>query len=130
MLDPENPKLVLPNLTPAVRRAVEAAIDLAACSGAAGVQATHLLQGLLAEEEGRAATLLSNAGLSVALVNEALTKPAYSNDTASTQERTNPDFSEAGEIVEYAAELAVDLTGDRTVASEHLLMALLRRSEP
>jgi thiamine-phosphate pyrophosphorylase len=130
MLDPENPKLVLPNLTPAVNRAVEAAIDLAAGSGAAGVQPTHLLQGLLAEEEGRAAALLSNAGLSLALVNEALTKPAYSKDTASTQERTSPDFSEAGEIVEYAAEIAVDLTGDRTVASEHLLMALLRRSEP
>ena len=53
---------MLPELSPAVERALEAARVLARQLGAPDVRPPHLLHGLLAEEEGRAATLLRDAG--------------------------------------------------------------------
>jgi thiamine-phosphate pyrophosphorylase len=106
---------MLPELTPAVERAVAAARDLAR---AAEVRPPHLLHGLLAEEEGRAATLLLGAGVDPAAARALLA------DLASRG--PNSPGRDIAPLVEMARELSGELYLERTVASDALLLVLLR----
>src|SRR5207244_7364994 len=63
---PRDRPLMLPNLTPAVARALQTAQDWARRLRATEVQPLHFLFGLLDEEEGKAALLLERFGVSAA----------------------------------------------------------------
>jgi thiamine-phosphate pyrophosphorylase len=113
---------MLPNLTPAVARALEVAQSLARNAGAGAVEPRHLLLALLHEEEGRAATALTRAG--VYLSAYAFTEPAPIGEKSVD---TLPLGSLAYEVLTYAREVADELTGDRTIAGDHVVLALVRR---
>jgi thiamine-phosphate pyrophosphorylase len=110
--------------TPAVARALEAAPELARGQGAAHTEPVHLFLSLIQEEEGRAALLLAGAGLAPADASRALTE----RPTAAAQSPAAlPPHGELTEqVIGSARALAYELTGERTVASEHLLLAVLR----
>ena len=114
---------MLPEMTPAVARALEAARRRGCAQGASELQPAHLLAGLLEEEEGRAAILLSRAG-----VDPAADRGPAVPDTGPTAELPLSPVSVAA--LAEARTLAGNLTGDHTVASEMLLLALLRADEP
>jgi len=108
------------DLTPAVTRALEIARQWANCQRSARIQPAHLLQGLLHEDEGRPWQLLMQTGLDPQLVRRAL--PAAADGCSEGE----PIPSEAlAEILSRADELARSLAGEDSVASEHLLFALL-----
>lgn len=117
---------MLPDLTPAVARALQAAQHLALLQGAADVSAADLLAGLLEEEEGRAADLLSRARLDLAAYRRASARPAGSPRPTETPLPLSP---EARRVFDTARELAADLAAERTVHSEHLLLALVRTAQ-
>jgi thiamine-phosphate pyrophosphorylase len=111
--------------TPAVARALEAAPELARRAAAAWVEPVHLLLGLLQEEEGRAALLLAGAGLAPAEAVRALSPTGDVPPPAGV-----PVYSGLTELTLAAArELAYELTNEPTVASEHLLLAVLRTDD-
>jgi thiamine-phosphate pyrophosphorylase len=113
--------------TPAVARALEAAPDLARTQGAAHTEPVHLFLGLIREEEGRAALLLAGAGLAPADAQRALAARA----AAGPPPAERPPHGELTEqVLSGARELAYELSGERTVASEHLLLAVLRADAP
>ncbi len=112
---------MLPELTPAVERAVTAARELARAVGAADVQSLHLLHGLLAEEEGRAATLLLGAGVDPVAARTLLADLASRELAGAGQD--------IGALLEEARELSGELYLERIVASDALLLVLLR-TEP
>lgn len=112
--------------TPAVARALEAALAWAGRHGALEIRPLHLLEGLLEEQEGRAAALLAAGGLAPEIALTAL--------TVGTAEEAPPGvelpFSASAEqILASAREVARDLFGERTVASEQLLLALVREDD-
>jgi thiamine-phosphate pyrophosphorylase len=101
--------------TAAVGRALEAA-RLWAVADQAAVGAAHLLQGLLAEEEGRAWLLLGKAGVDP----QSLRRPA---PPESLEEP--PLDAAARDALVRARALARGLGEEASIASEHLLFALL-----
>jgi thiamine-phosphate pyrophosphorylase len=107
------------SLTPAVARALEVARLYAASGGAAEVLPEHVLHGLLEEEEGRATTVLTRAGLRWAEYLLGRVARAEEGPVLPLAGRTQ-------ETLRLARELAVDLTGESTLSSEPLLLALLR----
>ncbi len=109
---------MLPDLTPAVERALAAARDLARSAGAADVHPLHLLHGLLAEEEGRAATLLRDAGA------DPIAARAVLADLAARP--AGPAGRDLAPLLEQARELSRELYLERTIASDALLFVLLR----
>lgn len=114
---------MVPNLTPAVGRAMQAAQECARVLGALHVRPAHLLQALLREEEGRAAALLQGAGLDLAAYLQACARPPV---TAAPQpgDTPLPLSPDAQSILDRAQEFAADSSAERTVASEHLVLAL------
>lgn len=118
--------MFLPSLTPAVARALEAAQRWACRQGAAQVAPEQLLLGLLDEEAGRAATMLLRAGLDV---------PAFrhgANQTSGApsprdEDQAIPLAAASEQVFAEARDLAAQTSAERTVASEHLLDALLRQ---
>ena len=120
---------MLPDLTPAVERALDAARELARAVGALDVQPLHLLHGLLAEDEGRAATLLSDGGVDAAAARTALRDLAISRQTvvgSSSQTKSLPLRQSLEAIFPQARELAGELYLERTIPSDALLLVLLR----
>jgi thiamine-phosphate pyrophosphorylase len=114
---------MLPELTPAVARAIQSAHLRARGRGQPEVEPADLLYGLLQEEEGRAAVLLNRASADVAAVRGALETPLASLDTA----KAPLPFSHASQaVLSLATELAVELTAEHTIASDALLIALVR----
>jgi thiamine-phosphate pyrophosphorylase len=105
---------MLPELTPAVDRAVAAARALA---GGADVRPLHLLHELLAEDEGRAATLLRQAGVDPAAARTLL---------ADLAARGSGGGAGIASILELARDLSAELYVERIVASDALLLVLLR----
>ncbi len=118
--------MIPPTLTPAVARALDSAQQLARRAGATDVQPLHLLHGLIMEE-GRAATLLADAGLAPAAIQDRLAVPGPG--PAGSSETPLPISPQVEEILQYAREVAAELSGDSTIASDHALLALLRRDE-
>src|SRR5262245_25852953 len=117
---------MLPEMTPAVSRAVQASQQRAHSRGASEVGPPDLLHGLLDEEDGRAARLLAGAGADVAAVRASLViEPIVPQPETSAI----PLSSLCQTILLRAAELAVDSTAEHTVASDALLVALVRADE-
>src|SRR5437868_5359627 len=115
---------MLPDLTPAVARALDAAQHQAVRLGAAAVQPEHLLHGLLAEEEGRAAVLLAGAGLDVAAARQRLAGRA-ALAAAHPAEVPLPLSPQTHAVLRHARQLAGALSADRTLASDQVVVALL-----
>jgi thiamine-phosphate pyrophosphorylase len=105
---------MLPELSPAVERALEAARSFAGLD----VRPAHLLHGLLAEEEGRAATLLHEAGVDPPAARTALADLAARQQAAPSRP--------IAPLFEAARELAAELYLERTVTGDALLLVLLR----
>jgi thiamine-phosphate pyrophosphorylase len=118
-----------PEHTPAVARALAAAQEHACRAGARDVGPVHVLLGLLAEEEGRAAVLLARAGADPAVVRSELFRllPTGSGPSAQTP---LPLHAVARQALQRAAERAAAVSAERTVASEHLLTAVLEVATP
>src|SRR5687767_12040965 len=113
---------MLPEMTEAVTRALEAARSWAARAGANEVRPIDLLCGLTDEEEGRAAVLLAEAGLDVAGFRKSLAGPAQLTDPDSA-----PSLSRiAQQVLAEATTMARSLSAERAVSSECLLLAILR----
>jgi thiamine-phosphate pyrophosphorylase len=111
---------MLPPLTPAVARALEVACFYTLGARAAAVEPVHLLHALLEEDEGRAARLAVEAGLD---------QQAYraGRPTRATEGATSRPLSASlDEILRLARELSVEWTGESTVSSEPMFLALLR----
>ncbi len=112
--------------TPAAARALEAAAGWARRHGAAAVEPVHLLEALLEEEEGRPAALLAGAGLPAADALRALTADAA---PPVVDAPPLPRSDLADEVIRGARGLAHETFGERTVATEHLLLALFHQDE-
>jgi thiamine-phosphate pyrophosphorylase len=114
----------MPELTPAAARALQSAQNWAMRHGAADVQPRHLLAGLVEEEEGRPAMLLAAAGLD----GHALRRHLEAGVSAQAQpaEAPLPLHPLAHEALGEARGLAVELSGERAVPTEALLLAILR----
>jgi thiamine-phosphate pyrophosphorylase len=108
--------------TPAVARAVEVARACAQADAAAEVLPLHLLQGLLAEDEGRAVALAVAAGLRWHEYAPASAPPLSPDPDL-------PLHDDTARILHAARHLALEMTGDSTVASEIVLLVLLRSHE-
>jgi thiamine-phosphate pyrophosphorylase len=116
---------MLPELTPAVARALEAAQLQAAGLGLAEVLPLHILHGLLAEEEGRAWSLAMDAGLDMAALRAGIVPSERPAELPSL-----PLHPRARSALFAARRLALESSGDATIVSEALLLALLRADEP
>jgi len=120
--------LIPPNTTPAVARAIEAALDLACRQGASEVQAEHVLLCLLSEEEGRAAVLLAAAGLSSSTIRAKLEVNASPTEYAAAEA---PPSLSAGvqRILDRARALAGEFSADRLITSDHMVLALVQMED-
>lgn len=117
---------MLPELTPAVVRALQWAQRRAGQVGVAEVPPLYLLHALLAEEEGRATELVQAAGLDAPAFRASFAvadiSPSEPVPEASLHPRAHSAFF-------AARELARELSGESIVTSEALLLALLRADE-
>jgi thiamine-phosphate pyrophosphorylase len=113
------------DFTPAAVRALEAAQHFALRSKAAQVQPLHLLQGLLEEEEGMAATLLAGAGVNVAILRHNLHCTHASENV--TESAVLPLSAEAEAVVNQARFLTKDVGGEASVSGVMILLSLVRK---
>ncbi|HEY7428067.1 MAG TPA: thiamine phosphate synthase [Gemmataceae bacterium] len=117
---------MLPELTPAVARALETAQLHAGALGLSETPPLYLLYALLAEEEGRASSLAVAAGLDAAAFRASLPRP---DTPPAAQPSSLPLLPLTQSALLAARDLARELSGESTVASEALLLALLRSDE-
>jgi thiamine-phosphate pyrophosphorylase len=117
---------MLPELTPAVARALDLAQRHASALGAREVMPLYLLHALLAEEEGRAASLSVAAGLDTAAFRASLVLP---EPLPPSPALFVPLHALVQSALFAARELARELSGESTVASEALFWALCRAEE-
>jgi thiamine-phosphate pyrophosphorylase len=110
---------MIPDLTPAVARALGLAPGYALAAGAVAVEPVHLLHALLVEEEGRAYELLARAGLIPDRHRQVAPTPM-------TPVGTLPITASSRRVLSLARELAPEVSGEPTVAGEALLLALVR----
>ena len=116
---------MVPEMTPAVERAVEAARRYASAGGEVEVRPWHLLAGLLEEEEGRAALRACSAGLDVG----AFLGRARAGGGAEGSGEGLPLHPLSARALAEARRLAAGRTGERTADGESLLLALLHADE-
>jgi thiamine-phosphate pyrophosphorylase len=112
--------------TSAVSIALERAGVWARHFGADEVQPVHLLLGLLDEEEGKPAVLLSAGGIQIARIRETFAASAPTTDHASHPMSL---AARTETILRHAAELGRLLSAENTIASDQVLLALLREEE-
>lgn len=117
---------MLPEMTPAVARAVELAQRCAQGLGAAEVLPFDLLRALLAEEEGRAAALAEAAGLDAVAFRADRPLPDPMPTASATAIPLHPRTRSA---LFTARELAYEISGGGLIAGESLLLALFRSEE-
>src|SRR5258708_5229047 len=117
---------MISDMTPAVLRALALARTWAEL-GRVAVEPRHVLLGLLEEDEGRAADLLRQEGAEPATVRMALWDGSAA-PTLLAPDLTRPERAVAGleHWLHRARHVAVDLSGEPTPSSEHLLVAVLR----
>src|SRR5260370_28195466 len=116
--------MIFPEMSPAVARAVDMAMLQARAAGAPAVAGDHLVVGMLDEEGGRSAQLLTLAGLSFASFRNSLSKVSLSD--SSGNEPSLPLTPVVERALATARDLAKEITGEAIVASEHLIVALVR----
>lgn len=117
---------MLPELTPAVARVLDTAQLYAHSLGLSEVLPIFILQALLAEEEGRACSLAVAAGLDAAAFRASRAVPGA---PLPSQLPSLPLHPRALSAFFSARELARELSGESTVASDALLLALCRADE-
>src|SRR5215813_11259578 len=118
---------MLPQMTPAVRRALDAARVWAARLGTGDVAPFHLLCGLLEEEEGRAIALLLAAEVDVESLRRDL---GFGLSPELPLPVVTRPFSEIVErLLFQARDLATMLSADRSISSVSLLLTLVRADE-
>jgi thiamine-phosphate pyrophosphorylase len=119
--------IMLRSFTPAVEHALQRAQQWAHRLDAAQVQPLHLLLGLVQEDEGRAAILLSRAGVAPQLIRQ-----PYASVGSESRPLPNiplPLAPATEQALSRSAELARDLTLDRSISSECVLLALLQQDQ-
>ncbi len=118
---------MLPEMTPAVRRALDAARVWAARLGTGDVAPLHLLCGLLEEEEGRASALLLAADVDVESLRRDL---GFGPSPELSPPVDARPFSETVQrLLFQSRDLATMLSAERSVSSESLLLTLVRADE-
>jgi len=117
---------MLPELTPAVARVLETAQLHSHLLGLSEVLPIYLLHALLAEEEGRACSLAVAAGLDVAAFRASRVFPDVPPPAYLPSLPLHPRVRSA---LFVARDLARELYGESAVASDTLLLALLRCDE-
>ena len=115
---------MLPEVTPAVARALEAAASFARAAGAAAIDPLHLFHGLLVEEEGRAFLAATDAGLDAdrcrgTIPPSAITAPG---ETGALAPRTQT-------ALRLARALVREHTGEEAVSGDVLLVALVQTDD-
>jgi len=118
---------MLPDLTPAVARALESAQRYAQDEGATEVQPQHLLHALLEEEEGRAADHARRAGLDWRAYRAPLGHGSSPDLSAAPGPRPLHDRTQG--VLLHAGRLARERLHETTLSSEVLLFALLQTEE-
>jgi thiamine-phosphate pyrophosphorylase len=111
------------NLTPAAERALQSAQEIAASQGATEVQPPHLLLALLQEEEGRAGAALTRAGADLV---QFLRRQAAAAGPSSPPAQPLPLTLGVQTILASAGSLARELSVDRTVTSDQVVLTVLR----
>ena len=112
------------NYTTKTQEALGAAVRQAAANGNPQVEPAHLLQGLLAQDEGIAHALLEGVGANVAALTQAANSAVAALPAASGASVSQPSLSQAAyRVLNTAGELAKE-RGDEYVSTEHLLIAL------
>jgi thiamine-phosphate pyrophosphorylase len=119
--------MMFANLTPAVTRALESAQRWAGHQGTPDVRPEHLLLGLVEEEEGRATVLLAGAGLDPQAIRPLFTVPGVAQAPV-VPGPSLPLSPVAEQSLAHAHGLARQASADRTLASDHLLLGLLREA--
>lgn len=117
---------MLPDLTPAADRALQAAQPWARRLGAETVLPVHLLLGLLDEEEGQATAILSRTGINASMLRQIHAKEMTISTAAPYSEKLLPLNPQTLQALARARELAMEQSGDRTVTSAQLLLALFQ----
>ncbi len=118
---------MLPEMTPAVARALQSAHVYAAAEGKPELAPVHVLQGLLEEDEGRAAVLAVGAGFDT--VGYRLAGLPAGQGRAVPEAATLVIAPAARTVLYHARAIERDLTGETTVTGETLLLALVRHAE-
>jgi thiamine-phosphate pyrophosphorylase len=109
--------------TPALSLALARASTIARREGCRAIEPRHLLAGLLAEDEGKAATLLGEAG-----VNNQSTRrlgPAHPEETLPDQDPL-PMHEQSREALVRAHRLAVVHSEEGSISSDQVLLAVLQ----
>jgi thiamine-phosphate pyrophosphorylase len=115
------------NVTPAVVTALHRAQDHARLQGLGEVRLADLLHGLIQEQEGKAAAALLDAGLDPAQVMPLLA-PGPSPSLPQAPSMMCAFSPQVEEALSRARDLARDLSPDRIVTSDQLLLALLQQA--
>lgn len=122
---------MIPETTPALARALRLMHQFAALAQAPAVEPLHLLQALLAEEEGLAWACLERCGASPEglrrLASPVASAPASPVALAPGNETHLPLADSLEQVLTDARQLAREMTADHIVSSEHVLLALLRQ---
>jgi thiamine-phosphate pyrophosphorylase len=114
--------------TSAVSLALERAQCWAQHQGADSVSPVHLLLGLLEEEESRPVLLLARRGIDPAAVRNSVGMKTCTPSSASGT-AVLPLSAEAQAIMRHAAELGRMFSAEHTVASDQVLLAILRHEQ-
>jgi thiamine-phosphate pyrophosphorylase len=115
---------MLPEVTPAVARAIAAAAGYASVDRSSVLDTAHVLHGLLAEEEGRAFLGAVAAGLDAVAYRNTV-PPAV----ASSAGESSPLAPRTRDALKLARSLAREHAGEEAVSGDILLVALLRSDD-
>ena len=113
--------------TPALELAFDRARQFAACANLSEVMPRHLLQGILAEEEGKGVALLIQAGTDWPRLQAHLGLPAA--DSAETDPSHVMLHDSCRDILRNAGDLARHHGDEGSIATDHVLLALLTLDE-
>jgi thiamine-phosphate pyrophosphorylase len=119
---------ILANSTPAISRAWLLAQELAGAEHCAYLEPQHLFRGLLAEAEGRASLLLTAAGLDLSHCRTHFQSDSKGHDRKQAEKPLSPN-SATESALQTARRFAIEFSPDRIIASEHVLLAILRTDQ-
>lgn len=115
-----------PELTPAAERALQSALTWASRLGAPELDPVHVMLGLLDESEGQPAMLLQKQGIELEDTRTALigAQPIFPVPEGVTDGQPHA-HAVVRQLVHAARLLAMDLAGERTASTVHLMLAAL-----